>query len=353
MKLQPNVDHHKLMFHPQRVAQWQQEGDCYPLYVEIGPTNRCNHRCIFCALDWMKHGGSDIDTGVLLAGLDDMARCGVKSVMLAGEGEPFLHPDICRFVQHAKKSGIDVAITTNGSVLDDQKARQCLPFLSWIRISLDAGTADTYSTIHGVKNDNEYHKILENIRNAAEVKKQLKLNVTIGVQSIIVTHNKEQLFDIAQKVKETGADNVQFKPYSHHPLSKNNIEVDYSELGEVEARLTTLNDHRFRVHFRKNTIERIEESRNYQECYGLPFFALIDSKGDIIPCNLFYHNSEFTYGNLYENSFSQIWQGQKRKNVLQQIREKGIETCRVGCRLDAVNRYLGELKVPHPHVNFI
>lgn len=353
MEIQPNVDHHKLMFHPQRVAQWLEGGDCYPLYVEIGPTNRCNHRCIFCALDWMKHGGSDIDSNVLMAALEDMGRCGVKSLMFAGEGGPLLHPDLCRFVAHAKTNGMDVAVTTNGAILDEEKARTCLPYLSWIRISLDAGTPETYALIHGVKKEGEFQTVLENIRNAVKIREALGLKVTIGVQSIIIPQNIDEIIEIGKKVKEIGADNIQVKPYSHHPLSKNDFSVDHSQLEGVERELRTLNDRSFGVHFRKNTIERIVEGRNYRECYGLPFFALIDSRGDIIPCNLFYHAPEFTYGNLHEQGFSRIWEGEKRKEVLRKIREQGIETCRLGCRLDAVNRYLFDLKFPHSHVNFI
>ena len=47
MAQQPEVDNHKLMYHPERVTEWRERKDCYPIYVEIGPTNACNHRCIF------------------------------------------------------------------------------------------------------------------------------------------------------------------------------------------------------------------------------------------------------------------------------------------------------------------
>ena len=82
-------------------------------------------------------------------------------------------------------------------------------------------------------------------------------------------------------------------------------------------------------------------------------FSMIDINGNIIPCNLYYGNPEFTYGNLNENIFSEIWQGEKRKEILQKIREKGVKECRIGCRLDAINRYLYRIKNPHPHDNFI
>ena len=39
------------IYHPERVSEWLRKGDCYPIYVEIGPTNRCNHHCIFWAFN--------------------------------------------------------------------------------------------------------------------------------------------------------------------------------------------------------------------------------------------------------------------------------------------------------------
>ena len=141
------VDGHRLIFHPRRVVDWLENRTVYPIYMELGLTNRCNHRCVFCGLDWVERGRVEIDGGVLESAIRDLARCGVKSVMFAGEGEPLLHPSACEFIRFAKESGLDVSLNTNGALLTEAIARRCLPFLSWIRISLDAGTAGTYSTV--------------------------------------------------------------------------------------------------------------------------------------------------------------------------------------------------------------
>ena len=74
------VDNHKLMYHPERVAEWCEKGDCFPIYAEIGLTNRCNHRCIFCALDWLEHSGIYIDREVMSRNLEDMGNHGLRSV---------------------------------------------------------------------------------------------------------------------------------------------------------------------------------------------------------------------------------------------------------------------------------
>src|SRR3989344_2676009 len=103
--MKPEIDSHKLMFHPERVAEWEKNGDCFPIYVEVGTTNRCNHQCTFCALDYLEKGGHEIETGMLLENLEDMAEHGIKSMMFAGEGEPLMHKNINWFVRHANGLG--------------------------------------------------------------------------------------------------------------------------------------------------------------------------------------------------------------------------------------------------------
>ena len=47
------IDHHKLLFHVDRVSDWLKGERIYPIYMEISPAGSCNHRCIFCGLDFM------------------------------------------------------------------------------------------------------------------------------------------------------------------------------------------------------------------------------------------------------------------------------------------------------------
>ena len=61
-----DVDNHKLMYHPERISQWNKEKDCYPIYIEVGLTNACNHKCVFCALDYLECGADFIDSNILI-----------------------------------------------------------------------------------------------------------------------------------------------------------------------------------------------------------------------------------------------------------------------------------------------
>jgi cyclic pyranopterin phosphate synthase len=99
------IDSHKLMFHIDRVQQWSRKNDIYPIYIEIAPCGGCNHRCKFCALDYLGYKPNYLETQRAECFLSEIASNGVKSIMFAGEGEPLLHKDIARLVSSAKKAG--------------------------------------------------------------------------------------------------------------------------------------------------------------------------------------------------------------------------------------------------------
>jgi radical SAM protein with 4Fe4S-binding SPASM domain len=348
------IDGHKLMYHPKRITEWMEKGDCFPIYVEIGLTDRCNHKCSFCALDWVEKERKDMDINVLKTNLKDMAESGLKSIMFAGEGEPLLHKDICEIVQYAKKQGLNVSITSNGALFDKEKAEKCLPYLSWIRFSIDAGEKETYSKIHGVKKE-EFSRVLENLKNAVKIKERKNLEVTIGAQFLLIPDNLYEVDTLAEKLDQIGVDNLQIKPYSQHPSSKNKFCIDYNDptVRAMEMAILKLESKKLKIIYRKNTMQRVHEGNAYDQCYGAPFFALIDARGNVIPCTLFYNNPEFTYGNIYDNKFSDIWKSEKRKDVLAKLKEKTTNDCRHGCRLDPINKYLSRLKNPDKHDNFI
>src|SRR5271169_2407006 len=110
-----NIDGHKMHYHIDRLNSWMNGEPVYPVYVEISPVGHCNHRCTFCAVDYIGYQTRALDTGKLEACITAMSKNGVRSIMYAGEGEPMLHPDIAHIVEYTKTNGIDVAFTTNGT----------------------------------------------------------------------------------------------------------------------------------------------------------------------------------------------------------------------------------------------
>lgn len=60
-----DIDSHKLMYHPHTVSQWLDGVNVYPIYVEVSPSGACNHRCSFCALDFMGYEKVFLKKGIL------------------------------------------------------------------------------------------------------------------------------------------------------------------------------------------------------------------------------------------------------------------------------------------------
>jgi len=152
-------------------------------------------------------------------------------------------------------------------------------------------------------------------------------------------------------------DYLVIKPYSQHPQSKTTIysSLEYSNYEYLADELAKFNTDNFNVIFRIHTMKKWDEKgRNYQRCLALPFWSYIDAGGNVWGCSVYLGWEKFFYGNIYEHSFQEIWEGEKRLESLHWI-EKGLDIskCRVNCRMDEINRYLWDLKNPPVHVNFI
>ena len=91
-----------------------------------------------------------------------MGKGGVKSAMYAGEGEPLLHRDMAKIVNHAKSVGIDNSFTTNGVHLRQEFLEECGKNISWIKVSFNAGTRETYAKVHRTK-ENDFDKVIEEL----------------------------------------------------------------------------------------------------------------------------------------------------------------------------------------------
>jgi GTP 3',8-cyclase len=97
-----------------------------------------------------------------------------------------------------------------------------------------------------------------------------------------------------------------------------------------------------------------EQSRAYTQCNAMRFWTYIDSRADVWGCCNHHGDERFLCGNLHEQTFQEIWEGEQRRRVVTWVEnEFDISCCRINCRMDEVNRYLWDLKNPPDHANFI
>lgn len=350
------IDSHKLMLHPKRVADWMAGGKIYPLYMELGPSGACNHRCCFCGVDFAGYKSDFMDFEKLSPRLAEMGRLGVKSIVYAGEGEPFLNKKMPEIILKTKESGIDVAIATNAVLLTPEVSKTILPSVSWIKVSLNAGTAETYAGIHRT-DPNDFNRVVDNITAAVKIRKELNSSCTLGAQILLLPENEHEIEALAALCKKIGLDYLVVKPYSHHPQSRSDVykNIVYDGYAELAAKVCAYSSDSFNVVFRVNIMKSWNEKQHsYNKCNALPFWAHIDAVGNVWGCSVYLQNEHFLYGNIFENTFEEIWNGEKRSKSMEWCEENlDPHNCRVNCRMDKINQYLWELCNPGPHVNFI
>lgn len=352
------VDSHKLIFHPDRVADWMQGEVVYPINAEVGLAGACNHRCTFCSVDYMGYEPKVLSKDIACSRFREMQIKGLKSILFAGTGEPLLNKDAPDIINSTKSMNVDIALSTNGVLLTEDIARECMKSILWIRFSTSAATEDTYKKIHCGK-DGDLERVFTNIYNAAQLKKKYDMKTVLNVQIVMIPENINEVVMLAKKVKELGADQFLVKSFGWQPLSKSDLkkEVDrvtyYDNQDDIVRELEELNDESFRAVYRTNRMSKPKIGKCYTECYAMPFHTNIDASGDVWPCCVLIGMKDMCFGNIYENTFEEIWHGEQRKLVMQRLKDMKLSECTPECRLDDMNRYLHELKHPGEHVNFI
>jgi GTP 3',8-cyclase len=350
-----NLDGHKLHYHPGRLKEWLDGKTVYPVYIENSPSGACNHRCRFCALDFMGYQRRFLDWDIFRDRLTEMGERGVKSMMHAGEGEPLLHPNLEEMMQHGKACGIDQALSTNGVLLDPSRAEKILPHAEWIRISLDAGTPDTYAMLHRTQ-ARDFDQVLENLAAAARMRTAAGWRCTLGVQ-MLLPENRGEIRTLAVRARDAGADYLAIKPYSQHPKSGNTAyrDIRYAEDLALQEAAEQMSAPGFQVIFRANAMRKWDApARDYCRCLALHFWTHIDAGGFVWACSMYMNDADFLLGNIHEEPFRAIWEGERRAKVMKRVAEElDARQCRVNCRMDEVNRYLHDLRNPPDHVNFI
>ncbi|MEW6733684.1 MAG: radical SAM protein, partial [Acidobacteriota bacterium] len=219
----------KLFSHMETLYQWHKGENIYPITMELGPSTVCNHFCTWCM-----HGGyfgthkgdkkslklypdnSLMEFDFYRGLCDEFAELGIKSMIFSGSGEPFVNPMLPDFIEYTKSKGIDVAAITHGGLLNRERSKVVVANLTWIRISLNAGTAQTRLNIHKV---DDFEKVLNNLAVLAEEKQRQGSKINIGAGIAICPENWEEVYEGARRVRETGIDYYQIKPVILHPMS--------------------------------------------------------------------------------------------------------------------------------------
>lgn len=300
-----------------------------PVTVTVDPTNICNVNCIWCIWGDMRRASpTSIPDKVLLEMPDFLKSWGVKSVCIAGGGEPLIHPKIGEFILALAKNNLQIGVITNGLALEKEKLRQIIvDNCRWIGFSVDAATGNTYQLIKRPKVTNAFTRVMDNIswicRNRREKKRP-----QVGMKYLIHHNNYGEMYQFADMSKTIGADDVHFRPVfiPNYRFTKGVRKTAEFHLRESRK---DLEDDNFKVFGIVHKFER-EWTRaiRFQKCRATPIAGFFQADGKFSICCDRRGESETSLGKFYPyDEFKKKWGGKVHKELVEKIIPQTCPRC--------------------------
>lgn len=272
----------------------------------------------------------------------------VKAISFVSDGESTCSPHLYDAILRGHANGTDMALGTNGYLLQDERLEEILPALTYLRFNISAGEADRYAYIHGCKTEC-FHKVCKTIKKAVEIKKKHNLLVTIGLQMVLLPEFEDQIIPLTKLGKELGVDYLVIKHCSDD--EDGSLGVDYSKYDALVTRLQEAEGYSDENYLVKAKWSKIlsQGQRNYSRCYGPQFILQLSGSGIVAPCGMLFNEKykRFHIGNIKEISFKDLWQSERYWQVMDELASECFNAktdCGTLCLQHKVNEYLWKVK---------
>ena len=309
-----------------------------PFVVELDPTSMCNLACPDCISGSLLNK-DQISTKRLLSLTDEMIDAGVKAVILIGGGEPMMHPAIGDVINRLGRANIKIGITTNGLYLK-KYIDEISQYASWVRVSMDAGSEETFKRIRPSKIGKSLFKsAIKNMEAYAKNKKgKLGYSFMIfnegeyGFNGIPITTdyydasrkiktNVNEIYQAAKLAREIGCDYFEIKPmYDVNHFAIIQPKEITKIIDEQIEKTKDLETRSFKIlEASKLSASMYSESnaepKSYKRCAVSQLRTLITPSG-VYTCPYFRGQESKRIGDINSQSFVEIWLGEQRKKTL-------------------------------------
>ncbi len=332
-----------------RVEAWKRGEKIAPVTMDVAWTRKCNAACSFCYATLQASEGGEITERHALEYLDDAAEIGVKGVSLISDGESTVVPYYERSIEHAAKVGLQVGVGSNGVRLKRKVLERILPHLSYLRFNFSAGNMKRYKEIMGLK-ERDYHQVIQNVRDAMEIKRRDGLGVTINMQMVTMPEFHDQIMPLARLAADIRPDYLIYKHCADN--IDGDLGVDYTKydaLTDTFKEAEAMGDEAFRVVVKWSRLAD-EGKRSYSRCFGPPFIMQMSGNGLIAPCGFLFNEryKAFHIGNITKERFRDIYRSDRYDEVMAYLASDQFnpqERCGPNCLQHNTNTWLFE------HVN--
>jgi 12,18-didecarboxysiroheme deacetylase len=187
-------------------------------------TRTCNLKCEHCYAQSDGHRYDQLSTEEAKVMIDDLAAFGAPVLLFSG-GEPTMRPDLLELMHYAKSKGMRVVISTNGTLITPELAKQFAEVgLSYVGVSFD-GDPETHDKFRGVQGS--FDRALQGLKNAQAE------GIKVGLRFTINKHNWREINDIFDLMQREGINRACFY---HLVYSGRGSEMIDEDLNHEETR---------------------------------------------------------------------------------------------------------------------
>ncbi len=296
-----------------------------PLTLLLLLNRGCNLRCVFCDL-WDKPQHMPLPRVLHL--LEEARHIGTRTLVLTG-GEPLLHPELPRIIAAARGLGLDVNLTSNGTLLDRHYDRLVQAGLQSISFSLD-GLSETHDRLRGQKG--AWARTWKALQHAVQDKK-----LDCCVYFVVTRDNVRELVPLWEQVRALGV-RFDFWPVNDAPDLYLRSDDDRSAWTAAVAHIARHDpDVARRAHYYAEGLSYHAGEKGPVRCLGLVDQYGVTYDGSLLPCCV-WGGDGLKVGNVFDTPLSQLWSSPE----VQQHREKLYGA---GCSAGCYNHSLYEFSV--------
>lgn len=285
-----------------------------PISISIEPTTSCNLRCPECpsGLRSFSRPTGMLKQSLFENSIDQLSK-DLTYLTFYFQGEPYLNPSFLPMVSYAAQKGIYTATSTNAHYLTEEAATRTVESkLDRLIISIDGTTQETYEAYRIGGN---LSKVIEGTRNIIAARKKLKSRSPhVVFQFLVVAPNEHQIPEVYRMAKELGVDQVVLKTAQIYEYEKGSPLIPRQEKYS---------------RYQKTNNGFVLKNRLDDHCWKMWHSCVITWDGKVVPC-CFDKDAKYVLGDLSQNSFREIWFGEKYQDFRQSLMRsrKEIEICR-------------------------
>lgn len=346
----------KVFAHTEKIKSLLENKVTAPVYVRIKPTNFCNQKCFYCSYSDIDEATNKeavftdfIEWEILEKSLDSLAKLGTKAITFSGGGDPLCYGNIEQAFKKVLENKMDLSIITNGVLMTESKI-EYLKSAKWVRISLDAGTKETYSKIRSV-DQKSFDKIIENIK----ILRRQTNDCEIGINYVIHEMNYDEIYTLAEIAKSIGCNHVKYAArILNEGFEDYHGKMKQSVMQSIEKAKSDFESSSFRI------ISKYEDDfendktniRSYETCYVKEFTCVIAADSKVYFCHDTAYKENFAIGSLKDQTFEDIWFSDGKIKRYTDFNCKN--ECVGHCVYDERNLLLNSLlSLDKNHINFI